>query len=80
MATAGGARVLGLQDRVGALEAGQEADFVVLDGTDIPLFGAWTADRPLHERLFALQILGDDRAIARTYVAGDLAYARAVAA
>ena len=76
MATAGGARVLGLQDRIGSLEPGQEADFVVLDGSQIPLFGAWTIDRPLQERLFALQVLGDDRAIARTYIAGALAYAR----
>ena len=76
MATAGGARVLGLQDRIGSLETGQEADFVVLDGSQIPLFGAWTVDRPLQQRLFALQILGDDRAIARTYIAGELAYAR----
>lgn len=76
MATAGGARVLGLQDRIGSLEPGQEADFVVLDGSQIPLFGAWTVDRPLQQRLFALQILGDDRAIGRTYIAGELAYAR----
>jgi guanine deaminase len=76
MAAAGGARVLGLQDRIGALQPGQEADFVVLDGSQIPLFGAWTVDRPLRQRLFALQVLGDDRAIARTYIAGQLAYAR----
>jgi guanine deaminase len=78
-ATAGGARVLGLQDRIGSLEPGQEADFVILDGSQIPLFGAGTTGRPLHQRLFALQILGDDRAIARTYIAGELAYARAAA-
>jgi guanine deaminase len=76
MATAGGARVLGLRDRIGGLEPGQEADFVVLDGSQIPLFGAWTVDRPLQQRLFALQVLGDDRAIARTYIAGELAYER----
>jgi guanine deaminase len=58
---------------------GQEADFIILDGSQIPLFGAWTTGRPLHQRLFALQVLGDDRAIARTYIAGELAYARAAA-
>ena len=31
LATAGGARVMGIADRVGALLPGQEADFVVLD-------------------------------------------------
>jgi guanine deaminase len=79
MATAGGARVLGFQDRIGALQPGQEADFVILDGAQIPLFGAWTVDRPLQQRLFALQVLGDDRAIARTYIAGELAYERSAA-
>lgn len=32
MATMGGARALGIDDRVGALEAGKEADVVLLDG------------------------------------------------
>jgi guanine deaminase len=30
----------------------------------------------LDDRLFALAILGDDRAVARTYIAGAQAYAR----
>jgi guanine deaminase len=76
LATAGGARLLGLADRIGALEPGQEADFVVLDASATPLLARRTAGRPLAETLFALQILGDDRAIHSTYVAGRLAHAR----
>jgi guanine deaminase len=30
----------------------------------------------LEERLFALAMLGDDRTVSRTYIAGALAYAR----
>jgi guanine deaminase len=31
----------------------------------------------LHERLFAMQILGDDRAVAATWLRGRRAYSRA---
>ena len=76
LATAGGARMLGLGDRIGGLRPGQEADFVLLDPAATPLLARRTAGADLHDRLFALQILGDDRAVARTYVAGRLAHAR----
>lgn len=77
LATAGGARLLGLGDRIGALEPGQEADFVLLDPAATPLLARRTAGASLHDRLFALQVLGDDRAVAATYVAGRLAHRRA---
>jgi len=76
LATAGGSRILGLDDRIGALRPGQEADFVVLDTRATPLQTRRTAGRPLAERLFALQILGDDRSVACTYVAGKRMHAR----
>lgn len=76
LATAGGARLLGLADRIGALQPGQEADFVLLDPAATPLLARRTAGAPLADRLFALQILGDDRAVAFTYIAGERAYAR----
>lgn len=76
LATAGSAALLHIGDRVGALEPGQEADFVVLDDTCTPLLARRTAQAGLAERLFALQVLGDDRAVARTYVMGECAWQR----
>jgi guanine deaminase len=76
LATAGGARALGLGDRIGALRIGQEADFVILDPAATPLLARRTAGASLHDRLFALQILGDDRAIAHTYLMGRRAHSR----
>lgn len=72
LATAGGAAVLGLGDRVGALAPGMEADFLLLDPAATPLMARRTAGADLADRLFALQMLGDDRAIHATYVAGRL--------
>lgn len=71
LATAGSAGLLHIADRVGSLEPGQEADFVVLDTAATPLLARRTTGASLAERLFALQILGDDRAISRTYLLGD---------
>jgi len=76
LATAGSAALLHIGDRIGALEVGQEADFVILDCAATPLLARRTAGAGLAERLFALQILADDRAIARTYVLGDCAWTR----
>jgi guanine deaminase len=77
LATMGGARVMGIAARVGALLPGQEADFIVLDAQSTPLLARRCAGASLHDRLFALQILGDDRAIAATYLRGRRAYERA---
>lgn len=77
LATAGSAALLHIGDKVGALEPGQEADFVVLDPAATPLLARRTHGATLAERLFALQILGDDRAVARTYVLGECAWQRA---
>jgi len=76
LATMGGARLMGIDEHVGALQVGQEADFVVLDDAATPLLGRRTAGASLHDRLFALQILGDSRAVVRTYVMGRLAWAQ----
>ena len=62
--TAGAARALGLQDTVGQLMPGQEADFVVLDPQATPLLARRTAQADsLEELLFALIVLGDERLV-----------------
>ena len=78
LATLGAARALRLDDRIGNFAPGKEADFVVLDAKLSPLLKRRLAyAKTGAERLFAFAMLGDDRTIARTYVAGELAYGRA---
>lgn len=76
LATGGSARLLRIADQVGMLAEGQEADFVVLDDRATPLLARRTARASLEERLFALQVLGDDRAVRQTYVLGQCAWDR----
>ncbi|MGA0601940.1 guanine deaminase [Caulobacter sp. KR2-114] len=76
-ATLAGARALRLDDRIGNLAPGKEADFLVIDPAATPLLARRTAAaRNWRERLFALSLLADDRAIARTFVAGSCAHKR----
>ena len=75
LATLGGAKALKIDDKVGSLEPGREADFLVLDPAATPLLARRTAAaKTLAEKLFALIVLGDDRVVARTYVAGALGH------
>ena len=75
LATLGGARALDLAGRIGSFDAGCEADFVALDPAATPLL-ARRAGGSLHERLFTLMMLGDDRAVAATCVLGEVAMTR----
>lgn len=71
LATLGNARMLHLEDEIGSLDAGKFADLVVLDPRGTPVLSARDdLSETLEDRLFALAILGDDRAIAATYVKG----------
>lgn len=74
LATTGSARLLHIADKVGALAVGQEADFVVLDSAATPLLARRCARASLAERLFAMQILGDDRVVAQTWIMGECAW------
>jgi guanine deaminase len=77
--TAGAAQALGLDGTeragggaIGNLQPGFEADFVVLDPKAMPLLARKTAHAAsLDELLFALIVLGDDRVIERTHIAGQ---------
>ena len=69
--TRGNADVLGLTDRIGTLEPGTEADLVVLDSRATPEQALrMEAAQDLKDELFSLLILGDDRSVLETYVAG----------
>ena len=70
--TLGNAQALSLDDRIGSLEVGREADMVVLVARATPAMALkMEAVTKLTEELFLLQTLGDDRAIVETYVAGE---------
>ena len=77
LATQGGAAALRLEDRIGNLAPGMEADLVVLDPRATPELALRTGRSPdLADTLFALTVLGDERAVRATYVAGRLAQDR----
>jgi guanine deaminase len=77
LATLSGAKALYLDDKIGNFEVGKEADFAVLDFAGTPLMERRTQHcQNLHEKLFSLIMLGDDRAISATYVMGELAHAK----
>lgn len=72
MMTLGNARALSMEDKIGTLNAGTEADFVILDSRATSAMRLrMDAGSNLPQELFLLQTLGDDRAIVETYVAGQ---------
>ena len=75
--TAGAARILGLDGRagqpaVGNLQVGCEADFIVLHPQGTPLLARkHKRANSLDELLFSMIVLGDDRLVERTVIAGS---------
>jgi len=72
LATLGGARSLGLADKIGNFNPGKEADFIVLSPKATPLierrYGLAT---DIAQKLFVMMMLGDERAVAATYILGE---------
>ncbi|MCZ4272106.1 guanine deaminase [Maritalea porphyrae] len=70
--TLGNARALSLQEKIGTLDEGTDADIVVLNANATPAMQVrMETVTTLEEELFLLQTIGDDRAIVQTYVAGE---------
>ncbi len=79
-ATRGAARLLGLDGEIGSLDAGTLADVVVWDWASGAVAGRRDAvargavpgvpAQPLHARVFAWLMLGDERNVVASYVAG----------
>ena len=77
LATLGGALTLDLDDLIGNFEPGKEADFIVLDYHATPLLARrLNLCKNLTEKLFALQMLGDDRVVKNVHILGEEAYKR----
>ena len=71
LATLGGAKALSLDDKIGSFTQGKEADFIVLNPKASPTL-AQRIDHTtsLDDKLFAIEILGDDRTVEHTYIMG----------
>ncbi|MBZ0158945.1 guanine deaminase [Candidatus Methylomirabilis sp.] len=77
MATLGGAKALGLDDTIGSLDRGKEADFIIVNPQRLSPFSTATGTELSSETLLSRMIFqGDDRIVERTYVRGDLCYDR----
>ena len=71
LATVGSARALRLDDRIGNLVPGNEADIVVIDLASTPIIANRCARAGnIWDALFVQMIMADDRAITATYSAG----------
>ncbi|NBS63353.1 MAG: guanine deaminase [Betaproteobacteria bacterium] len=68
----GSAEALGLGDRLGRIQPGYDADWIVIDPQAKPLLARrWAQAETDDAKLFALIVLGDDRNIAETVVRGQ---------
>ena len=72
MSTLGNAKRLRIADETGSLSLGKFADIIVLNPTATPVLAArHVLSNSIEDVLFALALLGDDRSIEATYVAGQ---------
>jgi len=77
LATAGSARALHLEHRIGTVAVGMEADLCVMDPKATPLLALRTGHaETISDILFALMTLGDERCVRETYIAGKKVFTR----
>lgn len=70
-ATLGAAKALHLDNVIGSFDEGKEADFIVLDLNSTSLMAERAKNsKTLKDKLAALMLLGDDRAVLHTYIMG----------
>ncbi|MDX1405086.1 MAG: guanine deaminase [Woeseiaceae bacterium] len=75
LATRGTAHAMYIEDKVGSIAPGMEADLVVLNMKSTPIIDyRMQFVEDINEALFVQMTLGDDRAVQATYVAGKLQY------
>jgi guanine deaminase len=77
LASRGSAQSLSLEDKIGTIAPGYEADLAVIDLYSTPIISyRMKYAKDFLEALFIQMTMGDDRAIAATYVAGKPVYQR----
>ena len=77
LATLGGAESIYLDDKIGSIAEGKEADIVVWDlhSTELIRY-RMSFSKSLEEDLFTQLVMGDDRSVRATIVNGDIVYDR----
>ena len=76
-ATLGAARTLHLDEKIGRIAPGHEADMTVIDLNSTPIIqNRMKRAENIGDILFAQIVLADDRAIRATYADGELVYDR----
>ena len=75
LASWGSANALHIDDKIGNIQVGMEADIIAINLQSTPLITEKMSQiNTLAEQLFAHIILGDERAIKATYIAGEAVY------
>eukprot|EP00744_Colponema_vietnamica_P014567 GILI01020389.1.p1 GENE.GILI01020389.1~~GILI01020389.1.p1 ORF type:complete len:438 (+),score=126.66 GILI01020389.1:93-1406(+) len=77
LATLGGAETLSLSDKLGNLQPGKEADFIILDPASTPLLEVRSRNSTsILDKLFSMMVLGDERAVVATFAMGKKVHCR----